>query len=99
MTVAQQREGFAAGRRWNMNSGKFVVEQEIEQELRVATIVFLPTASELADGQSVADAQLMTEFFHGAMKPQRITGSFHADDGGSRELGIKRTHVVALMIE
>lgn len=99
MTVAQQRENFAAGQRGNVDSGKFVVEQQIEQELRITTVVFLPAAGELANGQSVAHQQLMTELLHGAMEPQRITGSFHADTRGSWESGIKRTHIVTFVIE
>jgi hypothetical protein len=99
VTVAQQRENFAAGGRRNMNSGKLIMAKEIEQEFRVTPIVFLPAASELADGQSVADTQLMTERFDDAVEPQGIAGSFHADERGSWKVGIKRTHVVALMVE
>lgn len=99
VTIAQQRENFAAGGCRNMNSGKLPVAEKIEQQTGVAPIIFLTAASELANGQGVADQQVMAEFFEQAMEPQRITGSFHAGQRGSCELRIKRTHVVALMIE
>jgi hypothetical protein len=99
VAVAQQREHFAAGRRRNMDGGKLAVTEKIEQQLGIATIVFLPTAGELADSQGVTDQQLVTEFCGEAMEPQRITGSFHADERGSRELRIKRTDIVTLVIE
>ncbi len=63
MAVAQQREDFAASRSRNMNGGKIPVTEQVQQELRVAAIVFLPAAGELANGQRVTDQQLVTEFF------------------------------------
>src|SRR5713101_6313803 len=82
-----------------MDGGKLPVAEQLEQQTGVTPIVFLPAASKLANGQGVADQQVMTEFFEQAMEPQRITGSFHAHQHGNREAGIKRTHVVALMNE
>lgn len=82
-----------------MDGREIVVDQQVQQQLRIAAIVFLPTPGELANSQGVTDQQLVTEFFDKAMEPQRITGSFHANERGSRKLGIKRTDIVTLVIE
>jgi hypothetical protein len=99
VTVAQQREDFAAGGRRNVNRGKILVTEQIAQELGVAAIVFLAAASELANGQSVADEQAMAGLLDEAMKPQRVAGTFHTDDCGNSKPGIKRTHIVPLVVE
>jgi hypothetical protein len=82
-----------------MDGRKLLVEEEVQQQASIATIVLLPAASALADGQGVTDQQAMTEFFEQTMEPQRVTGSFHAHHRGSCERSIKRTHVVPLMIQ
>jgi hypothetical protein len=99
VTVAQQREDLAAGGCRNMDRGEIIVGQQIEQQAGVTAIVFLPAAGELADGQSVTDQQAMAEFFEQTMKPERVAGSFHANQRGSWELRVKRTHVIALVIQ
>lgn len=99
VTVAQQREHFAAGGRGNVNVGKIAMTEQVEQQLGVTPIVFLPATSELADSQSVADAESMAEICDEAMKPQRVARGFHAVHRGSWELRIKRTHVVMLVVE
>src|SRR5207245_11358290 len=83
VTVAQQRQDFAAGGCRDVDGRKLLVEQEVQQQASVATIVLLPAASALADGQGVTDQQVMTELFEQPMEPQRVTGSFHAYYCGS----------------
>ncbi len=50
MTIAQQCQNIAAGGRRNVNGGKIIVGEQVEQELRVAPIIFLTAAGELANG-------------------------------------------------
>ena len=82
-----------------MNGGEIAAEEQVENQLRIATIVFLPPAGELANGQRVADAQKRAELFDQTMEPERIAPDFHTDDGSGSKLRVKGTHVVPFMIE
>jgi hypothetical protein len=82
-----------------MNGGEIAAEEQVENQLRIATIVFLPPADELANGQRVADAQKMAELFDQTVEPERIAAGFHTDDGSGSKLRVKGTHVVRFMIE
>ena len=99
VTIAQQRENVAAGGRRNVNGGEIAAAKQVEHQMGITAVVFLPAAGELAYRQRVANQQLMAEIFHGAMEPQRVAGRFHANHGSRRKLRVKCPHVVALVLE
>src|SRR5260370_9413601 len=75
VTIAQQREDFAAGGCRDMDGGKLLVAEEVQQQAGVTPIVFLPPAGRPADGPGAAPQQINGPTFQPEMEPPQINGN------------------------
>src|SRR6184192_4647177 len=82
-----------------MHGGKIPVEQQIEQQLGVAPVIFLTAQRTFSDDIGIANQQTMSEGFQQSMEPASVTGSFQSHDGGNGKLRVETTHVVMLMVQ
>jgi|SRR5882724_1432491 len=82
-----------------MHGGEIPVEQQIEQQLGVAAVVFLTSQRTFSDDLGIANQQTMPEGFQQAMEPPCVAGGFQPHDSGNGKLRVETAHVVMLVIE
>src|SRR5258707_8586215 len=66
---------------------------------RVPPVIFLPPLGKLPDPPGISHTQFMPGFLDQTVKPHRITATFYSHNRRPRQLRVKPTHVVVLVIE
>src|SRR5882757_4197561 len=81
-----------------MQTGKLIVEHEIQNEFGVAPIVLLPPTSPAADLGGMSEPDFATQLLEQSFEPGAVTTSFQADDNLPVELGVEGPHLLFVLV-
>src|SRR5205814_3202271 len=91
LSVAQHAQHFATLHCRPMQTGKLIMEHQLQNEFGVAPIVLLPPTSPAADLGGMTQPDFATQLLEQSFEPGAVTTGFQADDYWSAELGIEST--------
>src|SRR5256885_3787112 len=92
LSVTQHAQHFATLPGPSMQTGKLIVEHQIQNEFGVAPIVLLPPTSPTADLGGMSEPDFATQFLEHSFEPGAVTTSFQANDYRTAELGVESSH-------
>src|ERR1700730_8213994 len=81
-----------------MQTGKLIMEHQIQNEFGVAPIVLLPPTSPAADLGGMAEPDFATQFLEQSFEPGAVTTSFQAHDHAPLELCIESSHLLFVLV-
>src|SRR5207249_7577316 len=81
-----------------MQTGKLIMEHQIQNEFGVAPIVLLPPTSPAADLGGMAEPDLATQFLEHSFEPWAVTTCFQAHDYLPNELGVESPHLLFVLV-
>src|SRR5258707_2653287 len=81
-----------------MQTGKLIVEHQIQSEFGVAPIVPLPPAGPAADLGGMPEPDFATQSLEHSFEPGTVATCFQADDYLPAELGIKSAHRLFVLV-
>src|SRR5436190_16567034 len=98
LPVAQHPQHFATLHCRPMQTGKLIMEHQLQNEFGVAPIVLLPPTSPAADLGGMTEPDFATQFLEHSFEPGAVTTRFQADDYRTAELGIESTHLLFVLM-
>src|SRR5258708_339577 len=81
-----------------MQTGKLMVEQQLQNEFGVAPIVLLPPTSSAADLGGMPKPDFATQFLEQSFEPGAVTTGFQTHDYVPAELGVESPHLVFVLV-
>src|SRR6266566_6568903 len=98
LPVTQHPQHFATLHCRPMQTGKLIVEHQIQNEFGVAPIVLLPPTSPAADLGGVTQPDFATQLLEYSFEPGTVTTGFQADDYPTAELGVEGPHHLLVLV-
>jgi hypothetical protein len=89
LPLAQHPQYFATLQCRSMQTGKLIVEQQLQNEFGVAPIVLLPPPSPAADLGGMTKPDFAAQFLEQSFEPGTVPTGFQTHDHLSVELGVE----------
>src|SRR6185436_10495153 len=81
-----------------MQTGKLIVEHQLQNEFGVAPIVLLPPTSPAADLGGMSQPDFATQFLEQSFEPGAVTTGFEADDYRPAKLRVESLHLLFVLV-
>src|SRR6266496_1070499 len=98
LPIAQHAQYFATLHCRSMQTGKLIMEHQIQNEFGVAPIVLLPPTSPAADLGGMTEPDFTTLFLEQSFEPRTVATSFQTHDHLPPELGVESAHLLFVLM-
>src|SRR2546425_548072 len=98
VTVTQHAQNLATLERRSMQPRKFIVNQQLQNQFRVAPIVLLPPARPAPNLGRVAQPDFVPQRFEQLFEPGAVTTGFQPDDHAPHELRVEGAYFVFILM-
>lgn len=99
VTIAQQPQYLPAGKRRPMHLRELLSQQQVEHQLRIATVCLVSAACSTTNLGRVADENFMTETLQQFDEPGALSTGFQADYHVTCELRVEGTNVILIVMQ